>query len=133
MAVPLLDFFALAGGALLRLPVRLVLDGLLFEVIESLVDRDGHVLGLSQADQRAVARADGDFGFVAVLFDGEDHLGFKSIAQNFADLGEAGFNFFADSVGDFVLSSGVFHIHERPLRRILFQVNRAPHCSRFGN
>ena len=65
-------------------------------MVESFVDGDGHVLGLSQADQRAIARADGDFGFVAVLLDGEDDLGFKAVAENFADFCEAGFYFFAD-------------------------------------
>ena len=83
-------------------------------MVEGFVDGDGHVLGLSQADQRAIARADGDFGFVAVLFDGEDDLGFKSVAQNFADFCEAGFNFFADGGSNFVVSASVFHVHERP-------------------
>jgi hypothetical protein len=102
-------------------------DGLSFEMIERFVDRDAHILGLSQADQRAIARINRDFSFMAMLLDREDYFGLKSVAQDFADLCEASFNFFADGVGDFVLSSSVFHVHERPLRRILFQVNRALH------
>ena len=80
VAVPFLHFFALAGGALLRHPAGFVFDRLFFEVVEGFADGDGHVLGLSQADQRAIARADGDFGFVAMLFDGEDDIGIKSVA-----------------------------------------------------
>src|SRR5579862_719968 len=114
MPVPLLLLFALAGRTLLRLPPRLVLDRLLLEVLKGFVDGDRHVLRLSQANQRAIARIDGDFGFMAVLLDGEYHLGFESVAEDFADLGEAGFDFFANGVGNFVLSSGVFHVHERP-------------------
>ena len=83
----------------------------LFEVVEGLVDGDGHVFGLSQADQRAVARGDGDFGFMAMLFDGEDDLGFESVAQDLAEFGEAGFNFFADGGSYFVVPAGVFHVH----------------------
>jgi hypothetical protein len=49
-----------------------------------------------------------------MFFDGEDHFGFKSVAQNFADFREAGFYFFADAGSDFVVSSRVFHVHERP-------------------
>jgi hypothetical protein len=36
------------------------------------------------------------------------------IAQDFAELGEAGFYFFADGGGYFVVPAGVFHVHERP-------------------
>ena len=74
-----------------------------------------HVLGLSQADQRAIARADGDFGFVAMLLDGKDDVGVKAVAQNFADFCEAGFYFLADGGSDYVVSASVFHVHERPL------------------
>src|SRR5579859_2349638 len=80
MAIPLVHFFALAGGTLLGLPPRLVFDRLLFQMIKSFVYGDAHVLGLSQADQWAVARADRDFGFMAVLFNRKDHLGFESVA-----------------------------------------------------
>ena len=80
MAIPFLDFFALARRALLGLPSGLVFDRLLFQMVEGFADGDGHVAGLGQADERAVARADGDFGFVAVLFDGENHLGFEFVA-----------------------------------------------------
>ena len=83
-------------------------------MIEGLVDGDGHVLGLRQADERTVARADGDLGFVAVFFDGQDDFGFKSVAQDFAKFGEASFYFFADSGSYFVVPAGVFHVHERP-------------------
>ena len=61
-------------------PAGFVFDRLLLEVVESFVDGDGHVLGLSKADQRTVAGADGDFGFVTVLFNGEDDLGFEAVA-----------------------------------------------------
>ena len=71
-------------------------------------------LGLRQADQRSVARSDGDFCFMTMFFDGQDNLGFELVAKNFADFCEAGFYFFADGGSDFVLSSGVFHVHERP-------------------
>ena len=113
MAVPLLVFFTFAGGTLLGLPARLVFDRLLFEMVEGFVDGDAHVLGLSEADQRTIAGANGDFGFMTVLLDGQNDLGFESVAQDFADFREAGFNFFADGGGDFVLSSGVLHVHER--------------------
>jgi hypothetical protein len=51
---------------------------------------------------------------MTVFFDRENDFGFKSVAQDFSDFTEAGFNFFADGGGDFVLSSGVFHVHEAP-------------------
>src|ERR1700678_766913 len=50
-----------------------------------------------------------------MFFDGEDDLGFKSIAENFADLGEAGFYLAADGGSDFIVSSGIFHVHEAAL------------------
>ncbi len=82
-------------------------------MIEGFVDGDGHVFGLSQADDRAVAGADGDFGFVTMLFDGEDDIGIKSVAQNFADFREAGFYFFADAGSNYVVSASVFHVHRK--------------------
>ena len=115
VAVPLLHFLALARRALFGLPASFVFHGLLFQVVEGFVDGDRHVLGLGQADQRAVGRADGDLGFVAMLFDCEDHLGFESVAQDFAEFCEAGFYFFADGGSDLVVPSGVFHVHERAL------------------
>src|SRR5215472_12287052 len=127
MAVPFFGFFALAGGPLLRLQPGLVLDGLLLEMIESFIDRDGHVFRLGKTDQWSIAGVNRDFSFMPVFFDSEDDLGLEFITQDFADFGKAGFYFLADGVGDFVLSSGVLHVHERPLRRILFQVNRALH------
>jgi hypothetical protein len=51
---------------------------------------------------------------MAVFLDSEDYFGLEFVAQDFADFDEAGFYFFADGVGDFVLSSGVLHVHERP-------------------
>src|ERR1700722_3300531 len=96
-------------------------------MVERFIDGDDHFPGLGQANQRAVAGADVDFSFVAVLFDGEDHLGFKSVAENFADLGEAGFDFFADGGSNFVVSSRVFHVHERPLVKFLIEMNWALH------
>src|SRR5580700_3323503 len=125
MAVPLFCFFNFARRAFLRLPARFVFDGLLFQMVERFIDGDDHFPGLGQANQRAVAGADVDFSFVAVLFDGEDHLGFKSVAENFADLGEAGFDFFADGGSNFVVSSRVFHVHERPLVKFLIEMNWA--------
>src|ERR1700689_90336 len=116
VAIPLLHFLALARRALLRLPARFVLDGLLLEMVEGFVDGDGHVLGLSQADQRAIARADGDFSFVAMLFNREDDFGIKSVAQNLADLREAGFYFFADSGSDGVMSASIFDVHDASTR-----------------
>ena len=79
-------FFALAGGALFRLPLRLVFHRLLLKMVQSLADGDHHIFGLGQADQRAIARVDRDFSFVAVLFDCEDHLGFESVAQTLRSL-----------------------------------------------
>ena len=70
VAIPLLHFFALAGGALLRLPFGFVLHGLLLEVVESSADGDHHIFGLRHADERAIARVDGDFGFMTVFFNG---------------------------------------------------------------
>ena len=61
-----------------------------------------------------VSRVDGDFCFMTMFFDGEDNFGFELVAKNFADFCEAGFYFFADGGGDFVVSSGVLHVHERP-------------------
>ena len=96
------------------MPAGFVFHRLLFEVVEGFVDGNRHVFGLGQADQRAVARADGDFGFVAVLFYGEDDLGFESVAEDFAEFSDAGFYFFADGGSYFVVPAGVFHVHERP-------------------
>jgi hypothetical protein len=115
VAVPLLHFFGLTGGALLRHPAGFVFDRLFFEMVESFADSNGHVLGLSQSDDGAIARADGDFGFVAMLLDGEDDFAVESVAQNFADFCEAGLYFFADAGSNYVVSASVFHVHERPL------------------
>jgi hypothetical protein len=98
-------------------------------MVERFVDRDGHVLGLGQADQRAVAGADGDFGLVAVLLDSENDFAIKSVAQNFADFCEAGFNFFADAGSNYEVSASVFHVHERPLVKFLIEMNWALHLS----
>jgi hypothetical protein len=114
VAVPLFYFFAFAGGAFFRLPAGFVLQRLLFQVVEGFADGGGHVFGLGQAYDGAVARADGDFGFVAVFFYGEDHLGFEAVAQDLADFCEAGFNLFADGGSHFVVTSSVFHVQERP-------------------
>jgi hypothetical protein len=51
---------------------------------------------------------------MTVLLYCEDDFGIESVAQYLADFCEAGFYFFADGVSNFVLSSGVFHVHERP-------------------
>jgi len=67
------------------------------------------------------------FGFVAVLFDGEDGFGFEAVAENFADFSEAKFYFFTDGGSDFVVSSGIFHVHERPSLKFLLELNWAPH------
>ena len=48
---------------------------------------------------------------VAVFLDGEDYVGVKPVAEDFADFVEAGFNFFADGGSYFVVSAGVFHVH----------------------
>src|SRR5579862_6526919 len=114
VAVPLLYFLALARGTLFGLPFRFVLHCLLFEMVERSADRDHHIFGLSQADQRAISRVDGDLGLMAVLFDAEDGLGFEAITKNLADFCETGFYFFADGGGYFIMSAGVFHVHERP-------------------
>src|SRR5580704_8581207 len=114
VAVPLLHFLALACRALFGLPASFVFHRLLFQVVEGFVDGDRHVLGLGQADQRAVARADGDFGFVAVLLYGEDHLGFKFVAEDFSEFGDPAFYYLAAGGSYFVVPAGVFHVHERP-------------------
>ena len=98
-------------------------------MVERFVDGDGHVPGLGQADQRSIAGADGDFGFVAVLLDGENDFAVKPVAQNFADFCEAGFNFFADGGSDYVVSAGVFHVHERPLVKFSIEMKWALHLS----
>jgi hypothetical protein len=51
---------------------------------------------------------------MTMFFNGEDNLGFELIGKNFADFCKTGFYFFADGSGDFVVSSGVLHVHERP-------------------
>jgi len=119
VTVPLFYFLALAGGAFFGFPLGLVLHGLLFEVVEGAADGDHHVFGLGQADQWPIARVNGGFGFVAVLFDGEDGFGFEAVAENFADFSEAKFYFFTDGGSDFVVSSGIFHVHERPSLKFL--------------
>ena len=58
----------------------LVFDGLLFEMTERLADGEFHVGGLRQADNGAVAGADGDFCLMTVFFDSQDDLGFEFIA-----------------------------------------------------
>ena len=52
----------------------------LLEVFEGLVHSGFHVACLGEANDGPVARTDGDFGFVAVLLHGQDHLGFKPIS-----------------------------------------------------
>ena len=76
-----------------------------------LADGQMHVVGLREPDDGTVPRGDGDFGLVAVLFHGEDHLGFEFVSENLADFGEAGFDFAADGGCDFVLSARVLHVH----------------------
>ena len=71
-------FFAIV--AFLAAPAGFVLDRLLFQMVESFVDGSVMSPGLGQADQRSIAGADGDFRFVAVLFDGQDYLGFEFVA-----------------------------------------------------
>ena len=61
-------------------------------MVECLVDRGLHVTGLRFAYQGTVPRGDGDFRFVAALFDGEDDLRIELVAQDFSDLGQAGFD-----------------------------------------
>jgi hypothetical protein len=51
---------------------------------------------------------------VTMFLDGEDYLGFKSVAQDFADFCEASFYFFTDGGSYFVVPAGIFHVHERP-------------------
>ena len=114
VSVPLIHFFGLASGTLFGLPASLVFDRLFFQVIDGFVYRDAHVFRLRQPDQRPLGRINGDFGFMTVFFDGEDNFGFELITKNFADFCEAGFYFFADRGSDFVVSSGVLHVHERP-------------------
>ena len=82
-------------------------------MVKRLADRDSHVLGLGQADQRAVSRAYRDLCFMTVLFDAEDNFGFELVAQDFTNPGEPGFYFFADGRSYFVMPPGVFHVHER--------------------
>ena len=91
LAIPFLDCFFRSWRFLLRQRV-LYLTACFSRCSRASLTADLHVAGLRLADQRAVARADGDFGFVAALFDGQDHLGFKLVAQNFADFGQAGFD-----------------------------------------
>ncbi len=100
--------------ALLGPPAGLVLDRLLLQMFEGLVDGGRHVTGLGFTDQGAVARVNGDFGLVAALLDRQDDLGFKFVAQNFADFGKAGFNFLANRGSNFEVPAGEFHVHERP-------------------
>jgi hypothetical protein len=52
---------------------------------------------------------------VAMLLDGQNYVGFESIAQNFSEFSETGFYFFADGEGDFVVPAGVFHVQESAL------------------
>jgi hypothetical protein len=52
---------------------------------------------------------------VAVLFYGQDDVSFESVTENFANLGKSGFDFFPDGGSDFVVTSGVFHVHEAAL------------------
>jgi hypothetical protein len=49
-----------------------------------------------------------------MLLDGEDDLGFKAVAQDFADFCEASLYLFADDGSYYVMPASVFHIHERP-------------------
>ena len=97
-------------------------------MLDGFADGGSHVAGLSQPDERSVARADGDFSFVAVFLDRQDNFGFEFVAQDFADFGKAGFNFLADGGSDFVVPAGVFHVHERPLIEILI-VALPGHCN----
>ena len=91
LSVPLLVVVLLLV-AFLAAPASLVFDCLLFQVIDGLVDGGLHVPGLSDPHQRSVARADGDFRLVAVLFDGQDYFAVKFVAENLADFCQAGFD-----------------------------------------
>src|SRR5205085_3850188 len=61
-----------------------------------------------------IAHGDGDLRFVAVLFHGENHMSIEVIAQDFSDLDKAVLDLFADCGSDFVLPSGVLHVHRTP-------------------
>src|SRR6202142_1715569 len=80
-------------------------------MVERVVDGGDHVVRLRESDDRTVGWVDGDFGLVAVLLDGENHLGFESVAKDFADFIESSFNFLADGGRNFVLTAGVLHVH----------------------
>src|SRR5581483_12418208 len=92
---------------------------LLLEMLDGAVDCGLHVSSLRESNQRPVAWADGDLGLMAVLLDGEDHLGFKFVSEDFADFGEAGFNFLTDRGSNVVMSSRVFHVHIAPSKKFV--------------
>src|SRR5271170_7792207 len=100
-------------------PAGLVFDGLFFQMLDGFVDGRGHVAGLSQSDERSVARADGDLSLVAAFLDGKDDFGLEFVSQDFADFRKARFNVLADGGSYLVVPAGVFHVHERPLIEIL--------------
>jgi hypothetical protein len=48
---------------------------------------------------------------VPPFLNGQNDLGFESVAQNFADFIESSFDFLADDRSDFVVPASVFHVH----------------------
>ena len=118
------DAFRLAGGdaggpfllgrALAGADAALVLDRLAVNAVKSFTDGGHHLGGLGHAYDGMIAHGDGDLRFVAVLFHGENHMSIEVIAQDFSDLDEAVLDLLADCGSDFVLPSGVLHVHRTP-------------------
>lgn len=113
-AVP---FFMLT--AFLAAPSGLVFHCLFLKVLERFVNGDGHVVRLGDADQRPVARADADFGLVAMPFDRKDHLGVELVSENLADFSDASLDGLADGGSDVTVPAGVFHVHGHLLQLLI--------------
>src|SRR5579884_3353508 len=62
----------------------------------------------------------------------QNHFGFELVSKNFSDFAEAGFNFLANGGSYFVLPAGVFHVHERPSKKVVLLL-RALHLEKLQN
>src|ERR1700737_4375314 len=82
-------------------------------MIQGFIDGGSHIPGLGQGNQRPIARVDRYLRLMALFFEGKDYFCIELVVQNLAYFCKTAFNFFSDDGSDFILPTGVFHIHER--------------------
>ena len=88
-----------------------VLQRLGFDVLDGLIHGGDHVGRFGQADKVSAAPLHGNFGDVAMLFDGENDLALEVFAQDFGEFAEAGFHLVANGGSYFILLSEILYFH----------------------